>query len=1077
MQLRLDDIRRAYEAQDPELVELVEQLVNQSDEPPEEPIREGVKTFDDFIAETRGYGFKRKSLEEQMHYRIEQLKLLQAPDAEVPLPDRLRSHEILFALWNDDSLFARQCLLKLIARLPLIYGPWKALKRIFKEAETQNDTEVLGALAARFDMEFSTPGMRQITGGTLAYLVRRGWRYLRRLAVRLPAFYADAAADFLSGYTDSTNWNGTWVANHIFYHETKEYGRTRFFYSSYYSSPDNLTKDRAFADLWKRTPRPLFSLLERAQSEKVRDFATEALKTDFRATLREVEASWVVRLIHVESRSIHDFVLWILENVPRFEKAAFRTLGLHDAVLRLFDSPSHEARAWAAEYARTHARDLPVDELIRLANNDSEKVRQLAVDLLKTLDPRKDVGLEAWGRLLETKHGFKLASEVIPNHYGPSELTPAWFQDRLFTSNRSAFHFIKELLNRVYPTQQLGAGFFCELIDRIDDPEAGEVRWVSVSALSELEKFNLDALDKGFLKRLLLHPTTQQRTLQWVHDGRLKAQSIGSDFLKVVAYHPDFDADPWIAELRQSDRRWTRSITYTEWLADRVLGWLGDVRRFSPVEIGFDWLMKLVKRSELRYHDFAVETMIKAFAPADFAPKVDSTATATTTDAAVDLHGASFCFTGKMATMKRDDAEQQVKTANGTVYSSVSGTLHYLVVGDEGSPLYGQGKKGTKQVKAEDLNSRGGNIKIISETAFLKMLAGQPQQYSEDATLAGCQRLWQMATAAGKENAPLAQFARKYIRMHHPDIALEKTGQAVDPGAEIPQSFLTWKRVKPLLADARKPERDFALDLAHWEFARWNPSPKELVQLCESHHGDVRGFVMKALLADDEPEHRRYHIDPEKLNPEAVYSFCESHDEETRTLGMELIRRYPRFQLPEELFRLTESPDRKVRGFVIRALWSLYRDRGVTRDWKPKLPPQPTIGKKAQKKAEEAARNIGAGAPKRPDRLPADELSLHDFLRRILFEIPPGRMEGHKPEPREGITISLKHLPARKAKLYLIEALRDIAIDDQVLATGILPLLTEFMQSRGQSEQAACLVAVTRITSKYPLLQQPLTAS
>ena len=33
---------------------------------------------------------------------------------------------------------------------------------------------------------------------------------------------------------------------------------------------------------------------------------------------------------------------------------------------------------------------------------------------------------------------------------------------------------------------------------------------------------------------------------------------------------------------------------------------------------------------------------------------------------------------------------------------------------------------------------------------------------------------------------------------------------------------------------------------------------------------------------------------------------------------------------------------------------------------------------------------------------------------------------------------------------------------------GILPLLDEFMLSRGPSERAACLVAVTRIRHKYP---------
>src|SRR5262249_55586115 len=154
-----------------------------------------------------------------------------------------------------------------------------------------------------------------------------------------------------------------------------------------------------------------------------REFATLALKTDFRATLREVEPPWVARLVGVGSRTIDEFVVWILNNVPRFEQASFRALGLHGAVLRLVDSPSPEAQAYAAQYARTHARDLPVPELVRLANNSHPAVRKLACDLLLERDPRKEVGLGAWGQLLETDHGHSLAAGVLRKHFGARELT------------------------------------------------------------------------------------------------------------------------------------------------------------------------------------------------------------------------------------------------------------------------------------------------------------------------------------------------------------------------------------------------------------------------------------------------------------------------------------------------------------------------------------------------------------------------------------------------------------------------------------------------------------------------------
>jgi hypothetical protein len=1132
--LHLSDLRLAWEARDPELVRLIEELAVQQDEPPAAPVREGAPTFDRLLAEIRSPSFRRKSREEQAHYRTEQLKQLEAPDAEVPLPDRLQLHEIILTLWADDSIFARQCLLKVIAGVRLTYGPWRALKRIFKEAEARGDIEVYGALAARFDAAHAS-GNHAISKATLAYLVRRAWRFLRRGAVRLPVGYADTAAAVLAWYPEDTYWQHSWVANHIFYHETGAYNRRRF---TFPSPPTDLLKDRAFADLWRRSPRPLFGLLERARSDHVRAFAAEALKADFRAVLREVAPAWVARLVGVGSKVVDELVVWILTNAPRFEQGAFHSLGLHDAVLRLFDSPSPQARAYAADYARTHARDLPISELVRLVDNSSEAVRKLAIDLLKGRDPRSEIGLDAWGWLLETQHGHELAAAALRKHFGPNELTPAWFKARLFSPSKEAFAFARKLLPEIHSPDRLGRGYFIDLLDSLDTIQdlqpsirvsrrqlaagdrvrvtdgtlvglSGRItgvlrtcnqvrveltifgRLVTVDlgyrqverissfeetskrvaefATQELARFDLNALDVAFLERLLLNPLTREAVLGWVNEGRLKVPTYPLDFLKALAFHPAWASDARIGELRQSERPWARALEFDEGLADRVLGWLGDVRCFPPAMLGLDWLMRLVDSSEPRYHDFAVETMIRGFAPADFAPRTEAPAPAAAPATAVNLGGASFVFTGKMATMPRKEAETLVKQKGGVIASSVTKKLHYLVIGDEGSPLYSSGKKGEKQLKAEQFNAAGANIHIISETAFLQMLAGTAPAVSADTARAGCEYLWQMALAPRSAEARRAEFARKYLLRHHRDIGPALTDRPVDPGTEIPADFLSFERVQPLFGETRKPLRDFALELARWEFARWQPPADALLALSELPHADVRGFVAEALLADDSPDTRRFRIDPDTLSPEGVYRFCESTDAETRKLGMQIILRSPRLQVPEELFRLTESPDRVIRGFVIRSLWAVYRDRGVTADWKPPVPPGPTVGAAAKKTAAQPEPR-GPGVPHRPEQPPADRPSLGAFLRRVLFEIPPGRPQ--PPKDVDSAARRLKPLPARRAKLELIVVMRDLALVDPDFAAGVLPLLEEFMRSRGQSERAACLVAITRIRHTHPTLRR-----
>jgi hypothetical protein len=165
-------------------------------------------TFDKFLVGLRDWRYRQKSREEQAHYRIETLKSLEAPTAEVPLADKLKVHEVIPTLWQSDDALARDYLLRVVAALPMVSGPWKALKRIFKEAEARNDTEVYGAIAARIDRTNAGSG-KQLSGATLAYCVRRAWRSLRRVTVQLPVTYADVACDFLVNYTDDTQFNNT----------------------------------------------------------------------------------------------------------------------------------------------------------------------------------------------------------------------------------------------------------------------------------------------------------------------------------------------------------------------------------------------------------------------------------------------------------------------------------------------------------------------------------------------------------------------------------------------------------------------------------------------------------------------------------------------------------------------------------------------------------------------------------------------------------------------------------------------------------------------------------------------------
>jgi DNA ligase (NAD+) len=74
------------------------------------------------------------------------------------------------------------------------------------------------------------------------------------------------------------------------------------------------------------------------------------------------------------------------------------------------------------------------------------------------------------------------------------------------------------------------------------------------------------------------------------------------------------------------------------------------------------------------------------------------------------LAGKSFCFTGELVTMKRADAEQLVKKNGGSIKSSVTKDLSYLVTNDTSSGS-------SKNVKAAKLG-----IPVIDEKQFIELL-------------------------------------------------------------------------------------------------------------------------------------------------------------------------------------------------------------------------------------------------------------------------------------------------------------------------------------------------------------------
>ena len=87
-----------------------------------------------------------------------------------------------------------------------------------------------------------------------------------------------------------------------------------------------------------------------------------------------------------------------------------------------------------------------------------------------------------------------------------------------------------------------------------------------------------------------------------------------------------------------------------------------------------------------------------------------------------EIYGKSFCFTGKLDQMARQDACQIVVNMGGSLTSTVTKKTDYLVLGSTDYCKTIKDGKTSKQKKADELQKKGSDIKVITEDVFCQMI-------------------------------------------------------------------------------------------------------------------------------------------------------------------------------------------------------------------------------------------------------------------------------------------------------------------------------------------------------------------
>lgn len=87
-------------------------------------------------------------------------------------------------------------------------------------------------------------------------------------------------------------------------------------------------------------------------------------------------------------------------------------------------------------------------------------------------------------------------------------------------------------------------------------------------------------------------------------------------------------------------------------------------------------------------------------------------------DENIDFNGKTFCLTGEFETATKQVISKKLQDLGAIEKTGVSSKLNYLIIGGVGSDAWKFGKIGGKQAKAQELNEKGANIKIIDEDSL-----------------------------------------------------------------------------------------------------------------------------------------------------------------------------------------------------------------------------------------------------------------------------------------------------------------------------------------------------------------------
>ncbi|MEC7983677.1 MAG: hypothetical protein VX278_00855, partial [Myxococcota bacterium] len=947
------------------------------------------------------------------------------------LPERVHLNDVIGELWNDSSSYAREQLLLILKHARLLYGVWRSMKKIFKEAERRYDWEVYAILIDRFrsrPSQISRQHYPIITSEDQAQKIKEmklleSWKQrerkresdIQRLEskseltpeeeARIEALHEEAEqeeeAKPVSGYEPSVvNWNhvglinsgSSWYVYTDASISTRSYLRRRALRTLRRLAADlpdafpaaaaeivvrtneyfgqNLLKP--YESLWSRQMLPLLKLVEEAPHSRTVKWAYEMLKKYFRLELKTIDGDWLYRVSQSKIESTRAIALSYLENDTGVGIGNLHDHGYHKTIISFLslgkNMPEHSKEA--EDYAIIYIRGQSIAE-----NSTAPK----AIAETLTLD-EVCILLKRGGRYR------KLGEHLI---LGTDKKSPyeEYFTLDFFTSlleDSQTFDLGAAGIKKRYTGTELTAAWYGK---RVLSP-LKKVRTFALSLLQDPAKYSVqddwtqfcvdiihhlkadDAIYEEAFRRLSMRDSEDKCLL----DNRAR---VPISFVRFMLLHPS-------------------GVVVNKILALIEQG-VYDVR-----ELGVPFLKALSTRREFKSHilrdgAFAGENYAGSYIDEPFLLLIkknkekiyNSSVGQSIRRWLIDknlfhLHdiGLDWCF----ERIERWSSDYQfVRTlfARDVTFAEIAGLLPNLTLKDPTSDLH---VRGAQQVawfiydKCLDAGSKKANF-------YKRLLIARNPRYRT-----------------------------------HKSMLSELSPEQVFPQEAFDFDwFLRWAQSK------REPIRAYAIEMARYEMAYWLSSQAwqrmqegyakpisafDKFRPLFSGFNDVEKAIKRAIYTPLYPkEHSRIDLKGNAIfDPESLYRYCFGRDDRPRDFALGVIRNFPdKYGRLENLLSLSDSSDPSIRQLVVEVLWKKYSRPITTPGWKPfpysvvpfELsravdPLRKEMDPNALKIRPEdvkGAHYLGTGSPEAVEHIEAvdhedQKRDLHEFIRRILYTLP-----------------------------------------------------------------------------------------